>query len=505
MINQRRYIRIVSGVGAGVAVAERQLIMRAMTQNSVLPPGIVAEFGTSDAVGAYFGTNSEEYRRALAYFTFVSKSIQSPTLISFARWVNAAIAPMIVGDSLPKDISTFAQFNAGKLSLMVGNSPVSIDAINTSGSTDLTQVAAAVQAKIRTSTEAQLTNATVTYNSNTNQFVLTGSVTGSGSIKCIATNDPQDMSVALGWSTGNAVAVSGQAADTPDQAVAKSSDISNNFGSFIFCTPSVALTNDEIVAIAAWNDAQNNMYMYSLAALPADATTLSPLLLPYSGCALNIMAGTANEFIEQSPCEILAATNYNTVNATQNYMFYQFPARPATVSTDAMADQMDALRANYIGVTQSAGQLFSFYQRGLLMGGSQAALDMNTYANEMWLKSAISAQVLALFLNSPEVPANEIGQAMLLAIIQSIITKARNNGVISAGKTLTELQKQYITRVSGDAMAWRQVQNIGYWIDLTFTDYVNNNTKLKEYKAVYQLIYSKDDVIRYVEGSDVLI
>ena len=505
MINQKRYVKIVSGVGAGATVAERQLIMRAITQNSALPPGIIAEFSDPDVVGAYFGTQSEEYKRAQAYLGFVSKSIQSPTTISFARWVSTAIPPMIVGDSLPKTISQFAASNAGTLRFQVGNNVVNVPAIDTSASADLVAVAAAVQLQVRKSTDPQLVTATVAYNSNTSQFTLTGSVAGSGSIVCVANGDPQDMSTALGLSTANAVNVSGQAADSPDQAVSKSADISNNCGSFVLCTPAVPLTNDQIVAIAQWNDSQNNMYIYSFATLPANAAALYALIKGYSGTAMNISPSSQNDWIEQSPCEILAATNYNQVNSTQNYMFYQFDNRQVTVSSDPIADQMDSIRANYIGVTQSAGQQLAFYQRGLLMGGSQAAVDMNTYANEMWLKSAMSSQIMALFLNSPNVPANEIGQAMLLSITQSVITKAKTNAVISAGKLLDDIQIQFINRVTGDPMAWRQVQNIGYWLNITFSSYVNANTKLKEYKATYQLIYSKDDAIRFVDGSDTLI
>ncbi|WLW40831.1 hypothetical protein GNAINCEL_00049 [Serratia phage KKP 3709] len=62
MISQSRYIKIISGVGAGATVAQRQLILRLITQNSALPPGIVMEFENEGAVGAFFGTSSEEYK-----------------------------------------------------------------------------------------------------------------------------------------------------------------------------------------------------------------------------------------------------------------------------------------------------------------------------------------------------------------------------------------------------------------------------------------------------------
>ena len=505
MINQKRYVNIVSGVGAGVNVGARQLILRIITQNPVLPPGIVAEFSSADAVGSFFTVQSEEYKRALAYFSFISKSVKSPQLISFARWVSSAIAPTVVGDAIAKSLASFTPITAGVLNMLVNGTPVSVTAINLSTSTSLTDVASKIQVPLRANANPQLANCTVTYNTNTNQFVFTGSTTGSGTVSFVP-GGANDLSVLLGWSTAGAVNVPGQAADTADVAVSNSAAISNNFGSFVFATPATPLSNSDIAAVAAWNHGQNNMYLYSTWTLVANAATLSPLLVGYSGCAMNIKAPTSpDDYVEQSPCEILAATDYNSVNATQNYMYYQFNSRYSTVNSDTLADQMDALRANYIGVTQSAGQNLAFYQRGILMGGGTAAVDTNTYANEMWLKSDIIAGILTMFLALPAVPANDQGRAIVLGVLQKSINKAKDNGTISSGKTISEIQQQYITRLSGDPLAWRQVQNIGFWVNVTFSSYVNSNTHLTEWKASYTLIYSKDDQIRFVDGQDIMI
>lgn len=506
MISQDRYIKIISGVGAANVVAQRQFILRIITQNPVIPPGIVIEFSNGAAVGSYFGITSEEYKRAQAYFKFVSKSITSPALISFARWVNQAIAPTIVGDAFAKNTSDFAAVNQGTLTINVGNSAQNITGIDLSQAQSLTAVAAALQAKIRTNTDPQLAQATVSFNTNTNQFTLVGSLVGSGVLTVTPTGLSSDISQITGLATGNTVIVQGQAADTAAVAVAKSASISNNMGSFIFTKPVTPLANADIQAVATWNDAQNNMYMYSVAVSAQNMGVLFPLVSGLSGLALNLISSTAlNDYIEQSPCEILAATNFNDVNSAQNYMFYQFPTRNVTVSDDPTADSMDKLRANYIGVTQSAGQPLAFYQRGILCGGANAAVDMNIYANEMWLKSSIGTTSLALLIAMPTVGANPTGAASFLGVYQPILTQALANGTFSPGKTLTAVQQQYITTITGDRNAWRQVQTIGYWIDVGFSSYTNNNTGLTEWKATYKLVYSKGDAIRYVTGQDILI
>jgi hypothetical protein len=510
VISQSRYINIVSGVGAGASVAQRQLVLRLITQNTTLPPGVVAQFSTLASVGSYFGMQSEEYLRSQAYFSFISKLITAPQMISFARWVNTAIAPMIVGDSTtnaaPNALANLVAVTAGTLTINDGATPVLISAIDFSTATTLTQVASLLQGFLRASNDAQLMTCTVTFNTNTNQFVLTGSVTGSGTLSATPTGLSTDVSGLLGWSTGGTVLVAGQAADTAVSAVSKSAGISTNMGSFAYCTPSMPLANSDIEAIAAWNAAQNNMYMYSLATTLANFQTLFALIKGYGGTAINILSTTQpNDYVEQSPCEILAATNYNNVNSVNNFMYYQFANRNTTVSDDTTANTVDASRGNYIGVTQSAGQPLAFYQRGVLCGGSTDATDMSTYCNEMWLKSAISAQVMSLFLNTPNLPANAAGAGSILAILMPIIALALSNGTIQVGNLISPVDKVYIGQLTGDSNAWRQIQTIGYWLNITFSSYVNPNSNLTEWQANYTLVYAKNNAVRLVNGSDIMI
>lgn len=505
MISQSRYINIISGVGAGAGVAQRQLTLRVITQNALLPPGVVMEFSNADSVGDYFGTSSEEYNRAAAYFSFISKNVQSPQSISFSRWVSAAIAPTIIGDTEAKILASLTAVAAGTMTINNGSTPVPVTAINLVGAASLTAVAALLQTKIRATADAQLTTCNVTYNTNTNQFVLVGSVTGAGSLTVTPTGLASDVSPLIGWGTAGTIYASGQAADTAVDAVSKSAEISNNFGSFVIATPAVAMTNQNIADVAAWNAAQKDLFMYSVATVFSNLSALYALVAGYAGTALNIRSQTLpNDYVEQSPCEILAATNYANANSTQNYMYYQFPNRNITITSDANADAADLSRGNYIGVTQSAGQQLAFYQRGVLCGGDTAPVDMNTFANEMWLKSDISARLFGLFLSSSRVPANETGAAMILAVLQQSITQAKDNGTISSGKTLSQTQQQFITQLSDDQNAWRQVASIGYWVSINFTSYLTPDSRT-EWKANYTLIYSKDDAIRVVNGSDVMI
>lgn len=210
------------------------------------------------------------------------------------------------------------------------------------------------------------------------------------------------------------------------------------------------------------------------------------------------------QFPEQCPVMIEAATNYGGNNAVQNYMYQVFdPYLTPTVRDDSTASSYDALSVNYYGQTQTAGTQFNFYQRGLMMGTSSSPLDQNTYVNEIWLKDSIAAILLALQLNLNQLAANAQGRSLVLLQIQQVINQAVNNGVISVGKTLTNSQIVYIGSVTNDPEAWYQVQNSGYWVDCIVQP-IPNVTPV-QYEAAYTLVYSKDDVIRYITGADILI
>lgn len=504
MISQDRYVDITSGVGAGTTVSTRQFTLRLVTQNDAIQPGTIYSYTDEDDVMDVFGSTSEEYKRAAAYFGFVNKNTSAPAALSFIRWSTSDTAPAVEGDTTTKSLSSLQAVTAGLLNFTVNGTAVQVTGINLSTATDLTTVATLVQTAVRTSSNAMLTNATVTYNTNTNQFTIVGGTAGAGTLKVVTSSDASDIAGLLGWTTTTTSA--GLDAQEPVEAVSASAQKNNNFGSFVFCTPNVALTDDQIEALAAWNHGKNNMYLYSLSATIDKCPALYALLQGYSGCALNVAADSADStFIDQAPCEILAATDYTSANATQDYMFYQFSSRDIAITDDDDADAMDAVRANYIGVTQTAGQELAFYQRGVLMGGSTAAVDMNTYANEMWMKDYILAAYLTILLSLPKVSANTEGQAQLISVLQNCVNEALDNGTISAGKTLTTAQQLYITQLTSDKNAWRQIQTNGYWYSVSINSRVNTNNGLTEYYAKYVLVYGKDDVIRFVEGSDTLI
>lgn len=287
--------------------------------------------------------------------------------------------------------------------------------------------------------------------------------------------------------------------ETITEILTTSTEANNNFGSFCFIP---TLTLAQVEEAADWVNAQNVRYMFSSKVSAADSAAWSAALIGLAGVALTLDE-VVEEYHELVPMTILAATNYAKRNSVQNYMFQQFPLTP-TVTTTTLSNTYDGLRVNYYGRTQTAGQNIDFYQRGVLMGGATAPTDMNTFANEMWLKDHAGAALMSLLLSMGQVSANDGGRAQVLAVLQASIDAALFNGTISVGKPLNTTQKLYIANMTGDDLAWHQVQSIGYWVDAVLESYVTTDGRT-EWKCSYTLIYSKNDAIRSVDGTHVLI
>jgi len=496
-----RYIDITSGVGAGAAVATRELIARLFTTNELVPTGTIIEFDTPDGVGDYFGFDSEEYKRSVQCFGWISKNITRAKKISFASWNGGvATAPKIFGKTNTYNVSDFTGINDGAFTLTMGAETNDVTGIDFSAAVSLNDVATAIQTQIQAASADPLwTGATVVFNATRGSFDLVGGATGEAPISVAIAGVGTNILDLIGWDA-TAIYSDGSDAETSLSAVQESTSFNNNFGSFAFQTQ---LPNSDIQSIAQWNDAQNNRYQYHVPVVSSNAVALQALLDGISGVGLTLDPGVEDQYPEMIPMTILAATDYTKRGAAQNYMYQQFPGIASSVTTDADADVYDPLRVNYYGETQTAGQFIAFYQQGFLQGGSQDAIDMGVYANEQWLKDALGAVIMEAFLNLPQIPAAQSGEEIVLAVAQGVIDQALINGTILVEKDFTNVQKVFITQITGDDLAWQQVQHEGYWIDAEVQSYVEDS--ITKFKIDYTLIYGKGDSVRKVEGRDILI
>lgn len=656
-ISITRYVDITSGLGGGSIVQNRQLVARLFTSNPLLPPQSFISFDSAQEVGSYFGVQSEEYLRAVFYFSWISKNLTKPQSIQYASYEPNAVPPTIIPlQNNNSVVSNWTSITSGSFILTMGGSTNTLSGLNFSGAANLGDVATIVQDAIQdtgsfdllgdtngtttvlmadttglavgmsvvaadidqgttivsivTDTSIVLSQAatgsnlgeTITFNDpmyglatvtfqasysglNYGGFFLTGGVAGvvSNPLQVQAGGGGTDITGVglLGWLpeqvnnngtlSSGAIYSTGSAAESITDALTNSADASNNFGSFAFLT-NLNLTLQNVYDAATWNQGENVTYMYSQAVTPANASdwasqtppgvgavggvglTLSPTIstskqatvtngsttmtvspnntglaigMPVTGTDIStgtVIQSLSNQnavilsqpatgdntgsytfttlqFPEMFPMMIEAATDYTKPNAVQNYEYQQVAGLTPSVSTDSDANFYDSLYVNYYGVTQQAGQQIAFYQQGFLQGASVSTniIDMNAYVNEIWLKDQANVSLLNALLTLTQIAANNAGANQVITILQTVINQALNNGTISVGKTLTTNQQQFITQVTGDPLAWYQVQNSGYWVGVSIE--LQNNI----YVAVYTLIYSKNDVVRKIEGTHILI
>ena len=497
-ISKSRYVLITSGVGGAAAVARRELIARLMTTNTKVPTNGVLEFGGGAAaalknVGSYFGTTSDEYAFASKYFGFVSKDIKQADKISFARYSLIATAPQLIGKEVDA-LATIKAVTTGSIKISMGGSSYDVTGLDFSSATSYADCASVLEAGIQGNTAGGTlwTSATVAYSNGV--FVLTGGETGSAQIvPASAAATGTDISGMVGWSVEKDPIVSvGTDAATLTQELDRIANTSDNFGSFDFVE---SLTAEQVGEIATWTNAQNVGFVFSHGVNSSNYATVQAECDGKNGVCLTL----DTPFM---PMAIGACIDYSRVNAATNFMFTQFPSETLTVTTDADADRYDAKKINYLGSTQQAGKLVAFYQRGFLQGD---IADIGVYWNEMWLKDAIAAEMLNLLIALKQLPANADGSNTARGVLVSLTEEAKMNGVFSIGKTLDNTQKAYITSLTGNEDAWREVEQNGFYLDVKVSSYVNAQNGLTEYKFDYTLIYAKGDSIRKVTGSDVLI
>lgn len=491
-ISIERYVSITSGVAGAQAVAQRELVGLRFSTVPKVPVGSHVVVANAADAGEYFGTSSDEYKFAVQYFGYTSPAPASRAeKLRFAAHVDVARPARIYGKDVATTLAEFKAVTAGNLTITLAGVTANLTGINLSTAASLANVATAVTTAIA----ARFAGSVVSYDALSGTFNLVTASTGTADISVTSTA----LSERLGWGAG-AILSPGSDALSPLKSLQAAEQVTDSFGSFSF---GATLTTSEIVEVATYNASLNLKYMYlqSVTTATAQAVSAAVLGIPSVGLVLN---ATAGQFKEALPQAVMAATNYSRRNATVNYMFRQLGALTADVTTDVGANLYDGLRVNYYGETANAGQKIAFFQRGFLCGGATDALDMNVHANEQWLKAYLTARLLSLQLSLGKIPANNEGRGYVLAQVTDAANLAKLNGTILPGKTLTTAQQIAITQMTGDAEAWRDVQINGYWADAAVVERTGE-AGVTEYVIQYTLVYSKNDVVRKVQGSHNLI
>ena len=507
-IRIENYIDINSVVKGESDIPSNSMILRVHSDNVLIPNNKVVTINSLVDVGNFFGTDSEEYKRASFYFGYVDLKGNKARNLSFYRYNSTDSAPRIFGEKKDQVIDSYKPITEGSLNITIGTqsetiscnfstlfSSTSVDGDPISATPTLSQIANVIQEQIN----LKFNGSSVTYNAVKKSFEFVGGTTGDLPISVTKANTGTDIIDLIGWNA-NAILSDGMTAKSVTETINNSSMLSNNFATFLFTSE---LTMQEKTDVAKWNNNENNKYLYLVPVKYNEAQAHYDALNLYGGTDLILESEMGGEYHEMIPAVQAATTQYDSnEKAVKNYMFKSFALTP-TVTDDTKKSFLDSLRINYYGQTQENGAQLSFYQTGSLMGMSTDAKKENVYINEIWMKRTITVSLTNLMINSDEVAYNEEGRTKVKLSLQFCVDKALENGVISQNNTLNQGQETAIQDMTSNKDAIKNVKSIGYFLDVELKEEVINN--VTKYIAVYMLIYAKNNVISKFEGKNILV
>ena len=165
-ISQSKYVAITSGIGGASAASRKDLGLRLFTTSVLFPINTILEFTSAEDVANYAGLTSQEAQIASAYFGWVSKSVNSPRLISFMGVSLDATAPMLRSTQTLSSLETFTDITDGSMVLSMGGSSYTVSGLNFSSATSYSDVAQIIETGVNGNAAGGdlWTGATVTFN-----------------------------------------------------------------------------------------------------------------------------------------------------------------------------------------------------------------------------------------------------------------------------------------------------------------------------------------------------
>ena len=425
-----------------------------LTENPLcIFPGAM-NFSNANSVGAYFGLTSPEYEAAQSYFLGYDNSFTKPRKISFARWVNEAIAGSLIGGTA-EDMDSLKAITAGGFTISVDGSAKTVTALDLSAATTQSDVAQLVQ--------SQLTGTTVAYNSNLNAFIITSSTTGETSSISLATDGEQNAATVLGLTAEAGATVSaGSAALEPSANMSSITNKTQNWVSFTTMTEPDA---DVIEELAEWTNNSNGEYLYCPYTTNVNDTnpnagsnlpkTLANanyegVLLTYGGLEYAILA-----------MSIGACIDWDRNNGLVTWDFKAQTGLTPSVDDDTTANNCADMNVNFYGKWATRNDEFIRYHEGAMIGGNFGFVD--AYVGNLWLRNALQVSLMNGLGQVGRVPYTDEGYTIVRAWCMDPINRALNNGAIDPGVTLSESQRAQLINEIGQDVS-NQILTDGYYL-----------------------------------------
>lgn len=417
-------------------------------------PGAMS-FSSATMVGDYFGEASAEYQVAQEYFLGYNNSFKKPRAILFARAATEAIAAELIGAAAPS-LSDMKEISDGSMSVTIDSTTHELSNLNFSTAETQSDVASAIQQAITSDSG----NATVAYSSQTGGFIITSGTTGDSSSVEFATGETAE---ALGLSESSGATISnGSAALTPSGLM---NSITNQTQNFVPFTTIYEADAEEVLGYCDWANSMDVEYLYvpwttnAADKVKANASNLPNQILSANtgGVALVFGGVDYSAFI----ASITASIDWNRRNGMPTYKFKSQDGLAPSVTDASDAESLNSMNVNYYGKYATRADEFNLLAEGKMMCGNFTFID--EFIAMVWLKNTIQLACVNGFASVDRVPYNEAGYTLIRSWCSDPITRAKQNGVIQAGVSLSQSQiAQLYNEIGKDVSS--QIQTNGYYL-----------------------------------------
>lgn len=429
-----------------------------LTTNALIPTGGVMGFSTADDVASFFGSASEEYRVAAVYFAGYKNSFKKPRQVFFGSRVNAAAAAWLRG---AKYIGTLAQLQAvtsGTLDLSINGTSIALTALDFSSATSLSGCATVLQ----TALAAKLPSTTCSYSSQTGAFQITSPTTGEASTITYAEEGTLATLLGLTQAKGATLSQGSDALDVADN-MRSIRGVTENWATFTFL---YSATDDEILDLSAWASAQGVEYLFVCWSTDAnlknqvDTTSIAYKLKEATAGATTLIFG--DQVYAAFIMGEAASIDWDRVQGAINFAFKSADALAPTIDNATEATTVLGKTCNLYGTYATRNDEFVWLYDANMFGDYRY---IDPFVNAIWLNNALQVSIMNGLEMSPRVPYNEDGYTLIRSWCQDPINRARKNGVIDPGVTLSEAQKAELIREAGLDIT-SNLQTDGYYLQV---------------------------------------
>lgn len=477
-----------------------------LSTNESIPTGVVLPFSDPDSVSSYFGKLSTESTLAQIYFRGFDNSQIKPRALFFYKMIKEAVAPWVRG---AKNTATLAQIKAltdGTLNITIGTDKAELTAIDFSSITSFSDAANVIQTKLQGQVpsveksksknpraDTNFTQATCTYNSLFNAFIITGGQTGSN----LTISGISGTVATLLNLTDEAGAVTSSGSDIVSIPDTMESILTQTQNWATFTTLWMP-SQDEVLDYASWANSKGVEYLYvysdnSPALLDPGAT--NTIAAAIKGQNLGAVTGEYGDTRYSAfVLGIIASIDYNRLNGAITTAFKSQSGLPSNVTTSLNALYLTEKGMNFYGDYASRNDSFIFHYPGHMFGKYNY---IDTYVNAIWFYNALQVSLLNGLNSVKRVPYTESGYTLIRAWLQDPVNRALNNGVIDPGVVLSESQKAAINREAGLDISV-SIEKSGYYIQVLDP---GPQTRLTRDSATINLWYTYGGSIQRLEVS----